>query len=391
MSVSSGQPEKQSVLSQRRYRRVEGIAMPFLPYGLLPVAGLVALLLLGWTVFAFTTVQGTARTSAERALAEAGESWAQVRASGQWITLEGRPPSDEAAQRAINAVRRAKSPTWLGGARPVTRVKTNFTAEQTAQANSITAAPPAAPASPEFLFRLTGGTMTLNGRVPGETLRASLAARAEALKAPPAISRVTNSLEVIDAPLPDGFSAIAERGIDALAQCETGTSSFTDLTFSFRCQAGDDRVEAIRALASSGLPLGAFGRIEVLPIEAIASCEEELSHLLEAARIEFAPGSTVLNVASGPVLDLAARAAGDCPGRLRIEGHTDSTGTAGLNDQLSLRRAEAVRAAMIERGVPAERLIAAGFGQARPVGDNATEEGRARNRRIEIRIVRPDE
>ncbi|OYW85827.1 MAG: hypothetical protein B7Z22_07850, partial [Hyphomonas sp. 32-62-5] len=70
---------------------------------------------------------------------------------------------------------------------------------------------------------------------------------------------------------------------------------------------------------------------------------------------------------------------------------TDDTGNPAFNDELSLRRAEAVRAAMIQRGVPPERLLAAGYGQSQPVGDNATEDGRARNRRIEIRIVRPDE
>ncbi|MFN4183586.1 MAG: OmpA family protein [Hyphomonas sp.] len=390
MSVDSSQSDQKKILPVRRYRHAEGAVMPFFPYGLVPVAGLVALLLFGWSVLAFTTIQGSARATSERALAEAGESWANVRASGQWIILEGKPPSPEAGQRAIAAVKHAASPTWLGNARPITRVQGNFATSAPASANSITT--PASPSvDPEFLFRLTAGTLTLNGQIPTEALKADLVARADSRKTADHLVDVINRLNVTHGTLPYGFEAVAQRGVDTLSECKSGTASFTKLTFNFRCEADDDKVEAIRAAANAGLPLGVFGTVEILPIQAITSCEEELSRLLEAARIEFAPGSVVLNVASGPVLELAARAASDCPGTLRVEGHTDNTGNPAFNDQLSLRRAEAVRAAMIERGVPATRLVAAGHGQRNPIGNNNTEDGRARNRRIEIRIVRPDE
>jgi outer membrane protein OmpA-like peptidoglycan-associated protein len=67
-----------------------------------------------------------------------------------------------------------------------------------------------------------------------------------------------------------------------------------------------------------------------------------------------------------------------------IEGHTDNRGSANLNQTLSQRRAEAVRAALIEDGVSADRLTAVGLGMDRPVADNGTQEGRSRNRRVEI-------
>lgn len=389
MSVDSSQPELKNILSVRHYRRADSTVMPFLPYGLVPVTGLVALLLFGWSVLAFTTIQGSARAASERALAEAGEHWATVRTSGQWVVLGGTPPSPEAGQRALAAVKTATVATWLGNARPVTRVKANFANSQPAQANFITT-PGSAP-GPEFLFRLTAGTLTLNGQIPTSTLKTELAARAESRKSPDHIVDVINGLNVTQAELPYGFDVIAQRGIDTLSECKSGTASFTDLTFNLRCEADDAKVSDIRAAANAGLPLGVLGTIEVLPIKAVAVCEEELSRLLEAARIEFAPGSVILNVASGPVLDLAARAASDCPGTLRVEGHTDDTGNPSYNDQLSLRRAQAVRAAMIERGVPSDRLIAAGYGQSNPIGNNETEDGRARNRRIEIRIVRSGE
>jgi OOP family OmpA-OmpF porin len=70
--------------------------------------------------------------------------------------------------------------------------------------------------------------------------------------------------------------------------------------------------------------------------------------------------------------------------RMRIEGHTDNVGTTALNTSLSIRRAAAVQAWLAAHGVDGTRLTHEGYGASRPVGDNATEDGRARNRRVEL-------
>lgn len=71
--------------------------------------------------------------------------------------------------------------------------------------------------------------------------------------------------------------------------------------------------------------------------------------------------------------------------KLRIEGHTDNVGGAAANLDLSRARADAVRRAVLERlGGSPDRLAAAGFGLTRPRESNASPEGRARNRRVEI-------
>ncbi len=70
--------------------------------------------------------------------------------------------------------------------------------------------------------------------------------------------------------------------------------------------------------------------------------------------------------------------------RVEIQGHTDSVGSAAYNLQLSQRRAEAVRDFLISQGIAADRLTARGYGHTRPIADNRTEEGRARNRRTEL-------
>jgi outer membrane protein OmpA-like peptidoglycan-associated protein len=69
---------------------------------------------------------------------------------------------------------------------------------------------------------------------------------------------------------------------------------------------------------------------------------------------------------------------------LQIEGHTDSVGTDEFNQELSGRRADAVRDYLAQEGVPASSMIAKGFGKTQPVATNDTPEGRQRNRRVEL-------
>jgi len=80
---------------------------------------------------------------------------------------------------------------------------------------------------------------------------------------------------------------------------------------------------------------------------------------------------------------------GDPNSKIVIEGHTDASGSAEKNEELSLKRAEAVRAALISEGVPSDRVSVAGYGESRPLADNASPTGRATNRRVEI-VVQPN-
>ena len=68
-------------------------------------------------------------------------------------------------------------------------------------------------------------------------------------------------------------------------------------------------------------------------------------------------------------------------------GHTDSVGSDAYNQKLSLRRAEAVKAYLVGKGIEANRVYTEGKGEKQPVADNKTKEGRAKNRRVEIEVV----
>jgi outer membrane protein OmpA-like peptidoglycan-associated protein len=70
--------------------------------------------------------------------------------------------------------------------------------------------------------------------------------------------------------------------------------------------------------------------------------------------------------------------------KLNVEGHTDNVGTAPGNKILSEQRAKAVVSAVVSKGIEISRLTAVGWGQEKPIADNRTEEGRAKNRRVEI-------
>lgn len=68
-------------------------------------------------------------------------------------------------------------------------------------------------------------------------------------------------------------------------------------------------------------------------------------------------------------------------------GHTDSTGSDAYNQKLSMRRAQAVKAFLVSKGLPAERVFAEGKGEKQPVASNKTKDGRAQNRRVEVEVV----
>jgi len=107
---------------------------------------------------------------------------------------------------------------------------------------------------------------------------------------------------------------------------------------------------------------------------------------VELEGVNFKPGSHALQEDSTKILDTVADIIKQNPslGRIEVQAHTDSKGSESYNMRLSARRAESVRAYLVDQGVNPYMLSAKGYGETQPVADNATDEGRARNRRVEL-------
>jgi outer membrane protein OmpA-like peptidoglycan-associated protein len=105
--------------------------------------------------------------------------------------------------------------------------------------------------------------------------------------------------------------------------------------------------------------------------------------------LNFQTASTQLTPESVPTVNDLAQVLKAYPNsQVQLVGHTDSTGTPEANQTLSLDRANAVKDVLVTQGVAADRISTAGFGQDRPLASNDTEEGRARNRRLELNVTR---
>jgi OOP family OmpA-OmpF porin len=118
-----------------------------------------------------------------------------------------------------------------------------------------------------------------------------------------------------------------------------------------------------------------------VPVPAPAAPPRTLE--LRGANFDF--DRSVIRPADVEVLDKSAvtlKEWGDV--KVEVAGHTDSVGTDEYNQGLSLRRAESVRNFLISKGIAADRLSIMGYGESRPVADNATADGRFMNRRVEL-------
>jgi outer membrane protein OmpA-like peptidoglycan-associated protein len=148
-------------------------------------------------------------------------------------------------------------------------------------------------------------------------------------------------------------------------------------------------VEADLARREAELALAAADSLR-MQMQTLTARRDGRGEVMTLGESVFPPGKSALQPEAlsnlGRVVEFVQR---DPARRVRIEGHTDNRGGANLNQVLSQRRAEAVRDALIERGVDGDRLRAVGLGADVPVAPNDTDDGRARNRRVEIIVEDP--
>jgi len=228
--------------------------------------------------------------------------------------------------------------------------------------------------------RLTGSEAAadLVGRLNAANLRRQVLADSLAIANRSLVERV------------GGSAAVRESLITSL---QAEVSSLRQKLWETQLRAGvaeADRSAAETVLSRKQQREKAVSRVRELftPAEAEVLLTAEQDVVLRVHGIDFAVGSAALGGAQLDLVGRIAEAVALFPGGpVRIEGHTDDTGSRDANLRLSRRRAETVAAAVAERlGRQASEFVTEGFGPDRPVALNSTPEGRALNRRIDVVI-----
>ena len=223
------------------------------------------------------------------------------------------------------------------------------------------------------------------GTVPDEATKAAVLGRLRELYG---AQRVVDRIEVDAVIAPPNWRerVVAMLGPD-LQQVSGGELKIDGNSVRISGQVGNEaeRQQVTSALATAAGP-------SYLVKNALRGGGNAKQDLLDQALadriIEFQSGSATLTPAGTAILDemvVALQQVGDQ--QVQVIGHTDDVGRREANVALSLQRAIAVKAYLEGHGVAADNLGVQGFGPDRPIADNSTDEGRARNRRIEFRVL----
>ena len=245
--------------------------------------------------------------------------------------------------------------------------------------------------APPYVFQATkdpvANTVTLAGYVPDNNVHAAIVA---------AVGRKFFSEKLVDnlkasIGAPRGFQNAVVAALGALSRVSTGSLVISDR----EVKLSGDALYAVAADQIKGsiggeLPQGWTAKAEV-SVKPVASavdptvCQQLFFELLGKAKIRFDSGKATIDKDSMGLLDRLIETALRCPtANIEVAGHTDSDGDTNANMALSEKRAQAVADYLIKAGLPQDRLRSVGYGSTQPVAANDTDEGKAKNRRIDF-------
>jgi OOP family OmpA-OmpF porin len=225
--------------------------------------------------------------------------------------------------------------------------------------------------------------VVVSGTVPDEATRVAVVARLRELYG---AERVVDQLTLGAVVAPPQWQQYVQKLLSpSIKQVSHGQLSVQGNTVDIKGEVGN---EAVRQQLASDMAQSLNPTYTVRNGLRVAVQEQAVVDQTLANRIvEFEPGSAVLRPAALPILDEMATAMTRLKGRkFEVIGHTDALGARAANVSLSLARAQSVKTYLVGKGLPADTLATLGLGPDQPVASNATDEGRARNRRIEFRV-----
>ena len=227
---------------------------------------------------------------------------------------------------------------------------------------------------PEVRVRFDGRDAVLTGRITSDTERMAVVAAV----------RQRWGVRAVDA---DGLVAVSQRVLAAPRTRIVGAAPSTASTVS-PSTLPPSTLPASTVSPSTLPATTAAAPVTISPV-ALDGLDQRFADALTTGPIRFAKSNADADPASGATLDRVAALIVAMPGPVvRIETHTDGTGSTQANAVLSQKRSDALRIALIARGVPAARLIAEGLGESQPIASDLTDAGRQRNRRVVIRTAR---
>jgi len=252
---------------------------------------------------------------------------------------------------------------------------------------------------PEFVAtRSPDGQVQLRGRLPDDLTRDAVLSFARARFG---TDNTDMTARLVD-DVPPGWPVRVLVSLEALSHLNNGTMTVRPDVI--RVSGDTGNAEARDEIAR--LVTGKLGEdtnlvldvsyVEALdPVAALPTAEDCVAMINAAIaerKITFAPGSTEIEADALATIDRVAEALRECQTvRMEIGGHTDSQGSESMNQRLSQERADAVLNAIMARRVLTSNLTAKGYGESNPIADNGTEAGREANRRIEFRLILPED
>ncbi len=370
----------------RRWRRADEPTEGWWPWAILPLLGLAVLALVAFLYVAPSRVEADVRETTAKKLHGAGFSWAQVEADGQNLKITGNAPGPVNEQLLHQFAANTDCDTWYGALECPIDVDVDVDAwKPVAAAVSSKPTPTEKRRFHDFDFKATPTQLTLKGEVPNAAAKQAIEAQAKATHfGKRIVNRLTISNQLATTKHPLAF----KRAFTVLDQLDSGSARWAEGKLYISGFVAQAKEQTARDLFAATTNNPGLGDIKLSLKEAADSCDKEFSSLLTQSTIRFASGRALIAKSSRRLLGQLAELAKRCPGDLQIEGHTDNVGKPDANKTLSQRRANAVVTALGQLGVNPDRLHGQGFGSDRPTATNDTARGRAKNRRIEIRIAR---
>lgn len=336
--------------------------------GLWPFLLFPLLLLLLFALFQWRSVEQDVVINAQDTINQTAQSWAkaEIYNRGREVLITGLAPSEEAQselRKTVLSVKGVNSVTFADGI-----------------------AEPIPLRSPTLTVNWLDGKVVLNGELNSQSNIDDLLQEANNTYGP---TNVLNQLQ-----LSDLVSDISPT--QGLLSKLTGLKNGAQLFLENNKVVVTGEVESLQIKTDIGNQLkNTFnGTVEnllsVVPAVKVnlnEKCESRLNEILATTKIVFATGKATISAESKTVLDNIASVINECPDAdFEVAGHTDSTGNLNFNMRLSKERSQAVVDRLTESGFARERFDVQGYGPHRPIADNTSNEGRAKNRRIEFNL-----